>query len=64
MLPCSGALGSVDEQCLREVEKVLSERAKTLTKLPKDVCPENKVTRLLAGKRTLALYPLVFSTAS
>ncbi|MDL4772484.1 FtsK/SpoIIIE domain-containing protein [Actinomadura xylanilytica] len=45
---------------LREVRKDLERRAKTIRKLPKDICPENKVTPQLAAKRSLGLYPLVF----
>lgn len=45
---------------LREVRKELERRARTLRKLPKDVCPENKVTPQLAAKKSLGLRPLVF----
>jgi len=45
---------------LRQVDKLLADRAETVKKLPKDVCPENKVTRQLAARRSLGLFPLVF----
>ncbi|URN09089.1 cell division protein FtsK [Actinomadura madurae] len=45
---------------LREVRKDLERRAKAIRKLPKDICPENKVTPELAAKRSLGLYPSVF----
>ncbi|TDC96020.1 FtsK/SpoIIIE domain-containing protein [Actinomadura sp. 7K507] len=45
---------------LREIRKELERRAQTLRKLPKDVCPENKVTPQLAAKKSLGLRPLVF----
>ncbi|WP_182883270.1 FtsK/SpoIIIE domain-containing protein [Microbispora sp. H10949] len=44
---------------LREVHKDLEKRAKTLSGLPRDICPENKVTPQLAAKRSLGLHPLV-----
>ncbi|TDC76445.1 DUF3631 domain-containing protein [Actinomadura sp. 7K507] len=47
-------------EALREVRKDLERRAKTIRKLPKDICPENKVTPDLAAKRSLRLYPSVF----
>ena len=47
-------------ESLREVVKDLERRAKTIRDLPKDVCPENKVTPELAAKRSLRLFPLVF----
>lgn len=48
-------------ESLREVYKELERRAKTISKLPKDICPENKVTPQLAGNRKLGLHPLAFS---
>jgi DNA segregation ATPase FtsK/SpoIIIE, S-DNA-T family len=45
---------------LREVRKDLERRAKAIRKLPKDVCPENKVTPQLSARRSLGLFPLVF----
>jgi S-DNA-T family DNA segregation ATPase FtsK/SpoIIIE len=47
-------------ESLREVAKDLERRAKTIRDLPKDICPENKVTPELAAKRSLGLFPLVF----
>ena len=47
-------------ESLREVVKDLEKRATTIRKLPKDVCPENKVTPELAAKKSLGLFPLVF----
>ncbi len=44
---------------LREVHKELERRAATIARLPRDVCPENKVTKQLAARRSLGLYPLV-----
>ncbi|MEV6984999.1 FtsK/SpoIIIE domain-containing protein [Sphaerisporangium sp. NPDC051017] len=46
---------------LREVYKDLERRAKTIANLPRDICPENKVTPQLAAKRSLGLHPLVFA---
>ncbi|SDJ21882.1 DNA segregation ATPase FtsK/SpoIIIE, S-DNA-T family [Actinokineospora alba] len=44
---------------LREVYKDLERRAKTISKLPRAQCPENKVTKELAANRKLGLFPLV-----
>jgi DNA segregation ATPase FtsK/SpoIIIE, S-DNA-T family len=44
---------------LRQVAGDLQKRAKTIRSLPKDVCPENKVTPELAAKKSLGLFPLV-----
>ncbi|PRX99655.1 cell division protein FtsK [Allonocardiopsis opalescens] len=44
---------------LREVYGELVTRAKTISGLPKDICPENKVTPELAAKRSLGLHPVV-----
>jgi S-DNA-T family DNA segregation ATPase FtsK/SpoIIIE len=46
---------------LREVYKELERRAKTISGLSKDICPENKVTPELASNRKLGLHPLAFS---
>jgi S-DNA-T family DNA segregation ATPase FtsK/SpoIIIE len=46
---------------LREVYRDLERRAKTIASLPRDVCPENKVTPELAAKRSLRLHPLVIA---
>ncbi|MGI5225725.1 cell division protein FtsK [Actinoallomurus sp. CA-142502] len=47
-------------ESLREVVKDLERRAKVIRELPKDICPENKVTPELAAKKSLGLFPLVF----
>lgn len=44
---------------LREVYRDLETRAKTISGLPRDVCPENKVTPSLARRRHLGLFPKV-----
>lgn len=44
---------------LRYVYRDLERRAKVIRGLPKDVCPENKVTPELAGKKSLGLHPLL-----
>ncbi|MFL6144341.1 MAG: FtsK/SpoIIIE domain-containing protein [Labedaea sp.] len=44
---------------LREVYRDLERRAKTISTLPREVCPENKVTPDLAANRRLGLFPLV-----
>ncbi len=44
---------------LREVYAELDRRAATIRSLPKDMCPENKVTPELAAKKSLGLHPLV-----
>ncbi|HSV68441.1 MAG TPA: FtsK/SpoIIIE domain-containing protein [Mycobacteriales bacterium] len=44
---------------LREVYAELERRAKTISGLPREICPENKVTRELADRRRLGLHPLV-----
>jgi DNA segregation ATPase FtsK/SpoIIIE, S-DNA-T family len=47
-------------ETLREVANVeLARRAKVISGLPKDVCPENKVTPELASRPSLGLFPLV-----
>lgn len=45
---------------LREVHKDLERRAKVIRGLPKDICPENKVTPDLARDRKLGLHPIAF----
>jgi S-DNA-T family DNA segregation ATPase FtsK/SpoIIIE len=50
-------------QCLlslREVHKDLERRAKVIRGLPKDICPENKVTPDLVKERKLGLHPIAF----
>ncbi|WP_329023345.1 cell division protein FtsK [Streptomyces sp. NBC_00690] len=53
---CAAALDSI-----RYVHKDLERRAKVISGLPKDKCPENKVTPALAANRSLGLHPLVLS---
>ncbi|MDI2127799.1 FtsK/SpoIIIE domain-containing protein [Yinghuangia seranimata] len=61
------ASGPDDETCeralesLRYVYKELERRAKVIASLPKDVCPENKVTAGLAARKSLGLHPLVLA---
>jgi S-DNA-T family DNA segregation ATPase FtsK/SpoIIIE len=44
---------------LREVREEMRRRAKVIRSLPKDICPESKVTTELASKRSLGLHPIV-----
>jgi S-DNA-T family DNA segregation ATPase FtsK/SpoIIIE len=44
---------------LRELKEELRRRAKVIRSLPKDLCPENKVTPELASNRSLRLHPIV-----
>ena len=44
---------------LREVHRELERRAKTISGLPKNVCPESKITPQLAAQRSLGLRPMV-----
>lgn len=59
------ASGADDEEieqalnALRQLRRECSRRAATIKNLPKDVCPENKVTSELASKKSLGLHPLV-----
>jgi S-DNA-T family DNA segregation ATPase FtsK/SpoIIIE len=53
---CAAALDSI-----RYVYADLERRAKVISSLPKDRCPENKVTPDLAAVRTLGLHPLVLA---
>lgn len=46
-------------QALRDLRQECSRRAKVIAGLPKDVCPENKVTAELASRKSLKLHPLV-----
>lgn len=48
-------------QSLREVHRELERRAKTIAELPRDLCPENKVTPELAVRRSLGLHPLLIA---
>ncbi|TVT50723.1 cell division protein FtsK [Amycolatopsis rhizosphaerae] len=44
---------------LRALRAELRRRAKVIRDLPKDLCPENKVTPDLASKKSLGLHPVV-----
>lgn len=58
----SGADDDTIRACLdglREAHRELDSRARTIKGLPKDACPENKVTPALAARRNLRLWPLV-----
>lgn len=44
---------------LRALKEELRRRAKVIRNLPKDICPENKVTPELASKKSLRLHPIV-----
>jgi S-DNA-T family DNA segregation ATPase FtsK/SpoIIIE len=44
---------------LRELRTELRRRAKVLRGLPKDLCPESKVTSALADRKSLGLHPIV-----
>jgi S-DNA-T family DNA segregation ATPase FtsK/SpoIIIE len=44
---------------LRELRAELRRRAKVIRELPKDLCPESKVTSALADMRQLGLHPIV-----
>lgn len=44
---------------LRALVTEMRRRAKVIRDLPRDVCPENKVTPELAGRRKLGLHPIV-----
>jgi S-DNA-T family DNA segregation ATPase FtsK/SpoIIIE len=46
---------------LREIKTELDTRAKTIRELPREVCPENKVTPELARRKGLGLHPVVFA---
>jgi S-DNA-T family DNA segregation ATPase FtsK/SpoIIIE len=43
-------------ESLRELYAELLRRAKVISKLPREICPENKVTPELAGRRSLGLW--------
>ncbi|MGP4004013.1 cell division protein FtsK [Streptomyces sp. 8N706] len=52
------------EACVDALEYVYGEldrRARVINGLPKDICPENKVTPQLAAKKSLGLHPLVMT---
>ncbi|MDQ2582604.1 FtsK/SpoIIIE domain-containing protein [Saccharothrix yanglingensis] len=44
---------------LRALREEMRRRTKVIRELPKDLCPENKVTTELASKRSLRLHPVV-----
>ncbi|WP_405728892.1 cell division protein FtsK [Streptomyces sp. NBC_01537] len=44
---------------LRGLREELRRRAKVIRSLPRDICPESKVTSELASKRSLGLHPIV-----
>jgi DNA segregation ATPase FtsK/SpoIIIE, S-DNA-T family len=44
---------------MRELRDELRRRTKVIRGLPRDLCPESKVTPQLAGNRSLGLYPIV-----
>lgn len=44
---------------MRALKQELRRRAKVIRELPKDICPDNKVTPELADKRALGLHPIV-----
>jgi S-DNA-T family DNA segregation ATPase FtsK/SpoIIIE len=60
----TGADEGTLEACLaslREVKAELDSRAKTIRELPREVCPENKVTPELARRKGLGLHPILFA---
>ncbi|MEU8134607.1 cell division protein FtsK [Streptodolium elevatio] len=46
---------------MRDMRAELRRRAKVIRGLPRDLCPENKVTPELAAKRSLGLHPIVIA---
>jgi S-DNA-T family DNA segregation ATPase FtsK/SpoIIIE len=44
---------------MRELRTELRRRTKVIRELPRDLCPENKVTPELAAKKSLGLHPIV-----
>lgn len=44
---------------MREVQTELRRRATVIRKLPRDICPESKVTSELASKKSLGLHPII-----
>lgn len=44
---------------MRALRDELRRRAKMIRSLPRDICPESKVTSALANKRSLGLHPIV-----
>ncbi|WP_314411988.1 cell division protein FtsK [Streptomyces sp. DSM 40484] len=45
----------------RALREELRRRTKVIRSLPRDICPENKVTSTLADKRSLGLHPIVIA---
>ncbi|MFJ2180824.1 cell division protein FtsK [Streptomyces anulatus] len=45
----------------RALREELRRRVKVIRSLPRDICPENKVTSALADKRSLGLHPIVIA---
>ncbi|WP_314412533.1 cell division protein FtsK [Streptomyces sp. DSM 40484] len=45
----------------RALREELRRRTKVIRSLPRDICPENKVTSALADKRSLGLHPIVIA---
>jgi S-DNA-T family DNA segregation ATPase FtsK/SpoIIIE len=43
---------------MRELQGEMRRRTKVIAGLPKDICPENKVTTELADRRSLGLFPI------
>ncbi|HEX5405075.1 MAG TPA: cell division protein FtsK [Pseudonocardiaceae bacterium] len=52
-------VGSCVASLRQLVQEELPRRAKTIRTLPKDICPESKVTPELAARRSLGLFPIV-----
>jgi S-DNA-T family DNA segregation ATPase FtsK/SpoIIIE len=48
-------------ESLRELYAELNTRARTIAGLPRELCPENKVTPELAARRRLGLFPIVLA---
>lgn len=46
---------------VRALQKEMRRRTKVIRDLPRDVCPENKVTPELASKRSLGLHPILLA---
>jgi S-DNA-T family DNA segregation ATPase FtsK/SpoIIIE len=60
----SGADDDTIEACLADLARVhaeLERRARAIKGLPRDLCPESKVTPQLAARKSLRLHPLVFA---
>jgi DNA segregation ATPase FtsK/SpoIIIE, S-DNA-T family len=43
---------------MRELKEELRRRARVIRDLPRDICPENKITPELAGRKSLGLHPI------